>query len=189
MWKAKKETIRTSTSSTKSMSNTSMMMQNTLKGSQLESIAWAPCSWIFICFPPPDEENERHWEKDAVGFLLFSTNCLILKAPCSQEFVDFEVNETDENKGQDVVNQTGKDCEPQINSKFYWKNRNISVPDPILLGELCFSITPVLEWILGVASECLIQYLHTERDRLQVVFIWLIFCCQFSSDLLNIQNL
>ena len=41
MWKAKKETIRTSTSSTKSMSNTSVMMQNTLKGSQLESIAWA----------------------------------------------------------------------------------------------------------------------------------------------------
>ena len=96
-------------------------MQNKLKGSQLESIAWAARSWIFICSPPPDEENERHWEKEAVGFLLFSTNCRILKAPCSQEFVDFEVNETDENKRQDVLNQTGKDCEPQIKSKFLSK--------------------------------------------------------------------
>ena len=65
----------------------------------------------------PDEKDERGRQKNAISSLLLLTNWRALKTSRKKEFVNLGVKETYDNERQNVLNETGKNCEPKKKKK------------------------------------------------------------------------
>ena len=146
----------------------------------------------------PDEEDERDRQKYAVGSLLLLTNGRVLKTSGEKEFVYSGVDNTNQNKRKNILNEAGENCEPEQQITI---RRLIIFLSYQILSCFVSLVDPSLQsWVILLQCEnihsihlrcvwCLVSYLNTKHDGLHLFRELCILLSHLSTDFLKKENL